>query len=389
MAVNFDFLAETANIVRNDLNTNTLQNEINAINELLSQGIKEEAGKVQIDSEKLLGLKTRIDYCITVLQKANEQLKASSAVRAARRKLKRAQESFEKEDIVKQAQEKLDKAEKALEDVKNRVAAEVTNKDIRWAISEGYAVVTLLREYITKEKIDYKIMAVGEDGGQQVILESNPSLAEVLSSSSLDTSSMSVRLVATQDQFKNILRNLDEKEKKSKIQNSVLAKMVQSQFNEDQMEKWSFISQFKEQSDNILNYGNLMESFIDYLEDDNIDKTLQDVNYIYELLQQGRNNLAYYKGPDVKARSGELWQVKTLSFYESIGRADIATLRNVLNPLIKIREILKDDLSGPKLKKALENYFTPKKGEGERSLSNKTGEFLRGVIEKALKDMEK
>jgi hypothetical protein len=53
--------------------------------------------------------------------------------------------------------------------------------------------------------------------------------------------------------------------------------------------------------------------------------------------------------------------VKALSTYGSRGRADIATLTNVLNPLREIRNFLTTLTTGA-LYEALKNFFTPKEG---------------------------
>jgi hypothetical protein len=52
-------------------------------------------------------------------------------------------------------------------------------------------------------------------------------------------------------------------------------------------------------------------------------------------LEKGRNNLAYYLGSDV-----DIYQIKALATMGGRGRADAATLTNVLNPLKEIRDIM-------------------------------------------------
>jgi hypothetical protein len=87
------------------------------------------------------------------------------------------------------------------------------------------------------------------------------------------------------------------------------------------------------------NYGQLAESFMEYYftPPDDFEDT---VEYIYNLLEKGRNNLAYYLGADINAGSAGLWQIKALSTYGSRGRADVATLTNVLTPLKAIQAML-------------------------------------------------
>jgi hypothetical protein len=61
---------------------------------------------------------------------------------------------------------------------KTKVQNLYTRRQIRLAILEGYAVVTLLREQVLNEPINYKIMSLGRDSsGNNVLLEANPTLA--------------------------------------------------------------------------------------------------------------------------------------------------------------------------------------------------------------------
>jgi hypothetical protein len=65
---------------------------------------------------------------------------------------------------------------------------------------------------------------------------------------------------------------------------------------------WETFVQVKEALEDIdgarTNFGQLGESFIDYYYN-GTDENMDTLNNIYSLLEKGRNNLAYYLGPDV------------------------------------------------------------------------------------------
>ena len=254
---------------------------------------------------------------------------------------------------------------------------------------EGYTIVTLLREKIIGEKIDYKIMATGVDGsGQEVLLESNPTLAEVLMASKLDPTSMSVRLTVTQHQFQKMLIDLDQSESVRSLRNSVLQKMKRVQLDNEQAKMWDTFVAVRESLETIdgarTNFGQLTESFVEYLESD--EEVINTLDTIYSLLEKGRNNLAYYLGADVNASS--LWQVKALSVHGSTGRADVATLTNVLNPLKEISSFL-GRLTGGALLLALQGFFTPGEGQGDRPFDEKVGQKVREQIATVLENIDK
>jgi hypothetical protein len=61
----------------------------------------------------------------------------------------------------------------------------------------------------------------------------------------------------------------------------------------------------------------------------------------YNMLEKGRNNLAYYKGGDVEYldSNGKIIseQIKSLTSFTSTSRFDVATLSNVLTPLTHLQ----------------------------------------------------
>lgn len=387
MAHHFDLLSEVAQMGQ-EITVESIQAEINALTELIDKAVGEESSKLKFDIQPL---KDRVDKCIFILEQAKLELAARQTVKTKKNLLaslnKNPPDNYV--ETLQEAKDSLKIAQDALEEVKQQVKENASRQDIRWAIMEGYTIVTLLREKIVGEKIDYKIMATGVDGsGQEVLLESNPSLAEVLMASKLDPTSMSVRLTITQHQFQKMLTDLDHSDSVKSLRNSVLSKMKRVQLDNDQAKMWDTFVAIREGLETIegarTNFGQLTESFVEYMESD--EEITDTLDTIYSLLEKGRNNLAYYLGADVNASS--LWQVKALSVHGSTGRADVATLTNVLNPLREISSFL-GTLTGGALILALQQFFTPSKGQGDRPFDEKVGEKVKEQITIALTNMNK
>ena len=143
-----------------------------------------------------------------------------------------------------------------------------------------------------------------------------------------------------------------------------------------------------------LNKGHIGESFIDYLLNSGMGHE-KDLDYIYSLLEKGKNNLAYYRGPDIET-ADKLFQVKTLSVYGSSqkegasGRFDVAKLSNVLTPLLKIQEVLMQMAADNEVidPNRLTQIFIGAEGEGDRPFSKDITEIVQNVIKQefALKE---
>lgn len=387
MANHFNLLSEVASLGKG-ITVESIQAEINALTELIDKAVGEESEKLGFDVQPL---KDRVDKCIFILEQAKQELAARQTVRTKKNLLASLEKSKPEgyvESLV-EAKESLKLAQQALDEVKSQVRENASRQDIRWAIMEGYTIVTLLREKIVGEKIDYKIMTTGVDGsGQEVLLEAQPTLAEVLMASKLDPTSMSVRLTVTQHQFKKMLQDLDQSDSVRSLRNSVLSKMKRVQLDNEQAKMWDTFVAVREGLDTIdgarTNFGQLTESFVEYMESD--EEVVDTLDTIYSLLEKGRNNLAYYLGADINASS--LWQVKALSVHGSTGRADVATLTNVLNPLKEISSFL-GTLTGGALTLALKQFFTPSDGQGDRPFDEKVGEKVKEQIAIALGNMNK
>ena len=387
MAKHFNLLSEVAKMGQG-ITVESIQAEIDALTELIDKAVGEESSKLEFDVQPL---KDRVDKCIFILEQAKLELAARQTVKTKKNLLaslnKNPPDNYV--ETLQEAKDSLKIAQDALDEIKQQVRENASRQDIRWAIMEGYTIVTLLREKIIGEKIDYKIMATGVDGsGQEVLLESNPTLAEVLMASKLDPTSMSVRLTVTQHQFQKMLIDLDQSESVRSLRNSVLQKMKRVQLDNEQAKMWDTFVAVRESLETIdgarTNFGQLTESFVEYLESD--EEVINTLDTIYSLLEKGRNNLAYYLGADVNASS--LWQVKALSVHGSTGRADVATLTNVLNPLKEISSFL-GRLTGGALLLALQGFFTPGEGQGDRPFDEKVGQKVREQIATVLENIDK
>lgn len=388
MAHKVNLLGEVASLSKS-ITVEGIQAEIDALTALIDSAVGDESGKVNFEDIKVL--KNRVDKCIATLKLAQTELVAKSQVRAKTTALADLiKNNPDRDEAISEAKNALRIAEQALNQTKAEIANQATRRDIRLAIMEGYTIVTLLREKITGEVIDYKIMSMGVDGqGQQVLLEAHPTLAEVLSSASLDSRSFSLRITMTQHQFKKALADLDKGEQVTSLRNSVLKKMTRVQLTDEQANMWETFVQVKEALQDIdgarANFGQIGESFMEYYYNGMDAPTMLDS--IYTLLEKGRNNLAYYLGPDVTG-GGQLWQVKALSTYSSTGRADIATLTNVLHPLQSISEYLANAVTTD-LRASLTKFFTvDRAGQGDRLFGENVGRAVRNAISTTLENMQ-
>lgn len=284
------------------------------------------------------------------------------------------------------------KAKQALEDAKVDLELLQDNNQLKAALMEGYIIVTQLREQLL-ETIDYKVLAVGRGAdGSPVLFESHPTLQELLSAANFDGSSFTLRVNLSCNQFQNLLAQIDQQSKKNVFKHSILNKMSQVQLNSDQASMLENLLNISLALSDVkgagMNKGQAIESFEEYFLNDGGNRS-SDVDYIYSLLEKGRNNLAYYKGPDIRSASG-LFQVKTLSVYGdkdkegSSGRFNAVVLSSVLQPLIMIR----DELSA--MKGVLDSstltskIFLEKEGEGDHLFEEKVGRVVKNVIKQEI-----
>ena len=335
-------------------------------------------------------LYSRISQIISMLKVADNKLKARRDIKklqAAAKELKiqlgGCHEGTGTENL-EETKAALELANEQLEKAKADLKLKVIDAQLKLALMEGYSTVNLMRAYFFGE-IEYKILSIGKYSGEDVILEAHPTLEDLYKSVTLENSlrgGIKLKITETARQFERSVKILENSESQLTMANSVLNQMSIVQLNEKERNMWKIFVDLKERLDGIkgarLNFGNMGESFVTYqLEDIEIT-----VDNIYELLEKGRNNLAYYLGADV-----DNFQVKTLSTYGKIGRADIATLSNVINPLQELADIILKGANPAEVKQTIEEFFTPHNGEGDRPFKDEVSEKVRKEIAGALKDI--
>lgn len=354
-----------------------LQNEVDTINKEIESLL---SGKqVSIKNSKIV---KRINVCIRILKEASKVLKAKENFKRKQQQYKESLDKKYDKALQKKITQDFQKAGKALDKIKQSVSEKYNRKEIRLAIAEGYIIVTQIREQLN-EPIDYKIMSIGYDGEKVVLFESQPTLAQVLSETHFDSSSFALKLEMTGSQFDKILKISEDTDKISKVKNSVLAQMKRVILTTEQENMWNVFLEIKKSLDNVqgamLNYGQLVESFEEYLICSKEDPQMEEIDYIYSLLEKGRNNLAYYLGADV-----DKYQIKTLSTLGSRGRADVALLTNVLNPLNQIKKKIVEFNTNPDL---LKNYFQKtSKTQGDRPFEKELETIIREEIRKVVQN---
>ena len=222
-------------LIEGQIDAKNIQKEIDIINKEIEKAIeKNSSGQSILKTDSLI---KRMNACIQVLSKARQELIKKEALKTKKELLQTLPEDST-ELAKKQAKKDFLQAQKELEKARSSLIKEYNRKQIKLAIMEGYIIVTQLREQIIGDAIDYKIMSAGLDGDQVVLFESQPTLAEVLSSSSFDSSSFSLRLIATQEQFDKILKNSENIERISTLKNSVLSQMKRVQLDSEEHNMW-------------------------------------------------------------------------------------------------------------------------------------------------------
>lgn len=280
-------------------------------------------------------------------------------------------------------------AQKLIFSSMNNLSKKKLRVQLRNCLIEGYAIINLVRAKFFGE-IEYKVMAVGQYNGNDVILEANPSLVKILEAAHFDSTSMSLAIRQGQRTFERYSAQLSSMEGELEEMDTMLGMMKKVQLSPQEQNAWvafqriqSELMALKAQNPDLgvaMNYGNLTEAFLQYQLDD---KKL-DVETAYALLEKGRNNLAYYLGGDI-TDNGVDYQVKTLSTYGKVGRFDVATLSNVITPLKQILSLI---LTSPNdLESSLKEFFTAEAGQGDRPFKKEAEEAVKKAIDKVLKEM--
>lgn len=363
-------------LLAGQINELNIQNEINVINSEIHTMLQQSAAGQPLFNTALL---QRINACIQVLELAYQELSKKNALKT-KKNLLNSLPATSSDQAKAEAKQAFADAQRELDFIKSQVSGQYSRREIRLAIMEGYIIVTQLREQVTGEVIDYKIMSAGQEGDKTVLFEAKPTLAQVLSKAHLDSKTFSLRLVATQKQFNTILKHSEAIDDIIPLKNSVLAQMKRVQLSAQEQNMWDRLLKVQHALEGLpgayINYGQLIESFEEYLfmgPDDN----LNEIEYIYQLLEKGRNNLAYYLGSDV-----DIYQIKALATMGGQGRADAATLTNVLNPLKEIRDIM--IVVNGNSAQALVNFFTAKQGQGDRPFNPALEQEIKKRIKNAL-----
>lgn len=345
----------------------------------ITEEIAKSLGQNSYDFEDL---KERIDTVINVLNEAKIEYRAKQQL------------IHLKKNNVDSASDMWKNAEQALADARqNLIDKEYTRNRIASALRQGYIIIVQLREQITGEKIRYEVIATGNVNGNPVLLRGDPSLADILRASNLDTRNFALRVTMTEKQFNTVLKSLEAKGTAKDLKNSVLNKMAKIQLSAEQQVMWSRLSESKQQLEEKvhLNYGQISEAFVEYLNTDNFN--IDNIDQVYSLLEKSTNVLKYYKGPDVvgKSENGsqDLMQVKALSLLgksnesqSAIGRFDVATLTNVLNPLTEIRKMI--DTVESTYPQDLENYFKASEKEGERKFKPELEQTIKSTLQNTI-----
>ena len=335
-------------------------------------------------------LYSRISQIISMLNDAENNLKARREIKklqAAAKELKIQLGGYHEgtgTENLEETKAALELANQQLEQAKADLKVKVVNAQLKLALMEGYSTVNLMRAYFFGE-IEYKILSIGKYSGEDVILEAHPTLEDLYKSVTLENSArggIGLKITETAKQFERSMKILENSESQLTMANSVLNQMSRVQLNERDRNMWKVFVDLKERLDGIkgarVNFGNMAESFVTYQLED-IEMT---VDNVYELLEKGRNNLAYYLGADV-----DNFQVKALTTYGKTGRADIATLSNVINPLKELADIILHGVNPAEVKQTIEEFFTPHDGQGDRPFKDEVSEKVRKEIEGALKDI--
>lgn len=370
-------------IDKEQINALDLRQEADSIQEELLDLLTEET--YALISKEAPDLIRRIDACIFALENKSRMITMSRAKkleRQARKELDREGAKDEAYEAIRRAQDAYNMAHEALE-------AEINNFQLKAALQEGYIIINKIRELFFDE-IQYKIMAVGKDkSGQNVLFESNPDMIELLENTVVDSSG-ALKITANLKQFQKIIEASENADKELKMANTVLNQMQKVQMmrpgDQPLLDLFTHLKVALDAA-NIkggkLNYGQVTEAYLEQFFNGDV---ITSVENVYDLLEKGMNNLEYYFGGDIQT-AGIDYQVKTLSFYGSTGRADAATLSNVLHPLRELREILTSGSNPQVIKESLKNFFVAEEGRGDRKFNAAVQDDIKDVIKKAMQEI--
>ena len=283
----------------------------------------------------------------------------------------------------------------AISEDKENINEEMLKKKTMEALKKGYALISELSALIMNRPIEYSIITAGRVSGEHVLSQSTLTLDQLLNDSSLEFSKaggIGLKVIAAKKDIESALESLKTETKMNQRLNNrnIFANAKLMQLNTNQENMWSDLVKIGEKASTKvlndkgnwvrtakygLNFGVITEAFMrGYRKKMTPPKDGYNLihSFYYELLQEGRNNLAYYKGPDIPYvddfgnKKNE--QIKSLTAYTSKGRFDVATLSNVLNPLKDLKSIFSDPaLIQENLNERLAYEFTAKPGEGDRS----------------------
>ena len=378
------------------MNLPSLASEVNAIN------VEQEVNDIKEEIVKLFAKDTQIEIKDAALTQRIIQciasLEALSIAYQQEKNLNSDVLSFLAEQTgygMDEAASAVFEAQKVIAESMNDLSKKKKRILLRNYLIEGYAIINLVRAKFFDE-IEYKVMAVGNYGDGDVVLEANPTLVQILEATHFDSQNMSLTIRQTQHTFKRYATQLSSIEGELDEMDTVLGAMKRVQLSKEEQNVWVAFQKIKAELDAVnlahkietgkslgisVNYGNLMESFLQY----QIDEKQFDIDLAYALLEKGRNNLAYYLGGDIVDDNVD-YQVKTLSTYGTVGRFDVATFSNVINPLRRILNILLNTPS-PAVETTLEQFFTPGSGQGDRNFNAEAEKAVKKAIDKVLKEM--
>lgn len=340
--------------------------------------------KGQLDIEKI---KKLINDCIITLDSAQQYMreyKKEGAIKSsALRQMYNTQlEKYGKEKLMN-----------AISEDKKNINEEMLKKKTMEALKKGYALISELSALIMDRPIEYSIITAGRVSGEHVLSQSTLTLDQLLDDSSLEFSKaggIGLKVVAAKKDIESALKSLKTETKMDQRLNNrnIFANAKLMQLNTNQKNMWSDLVEIGENASTKvqndkgnwvrttkygLNFGVITESFMGSYRNKMTSAGGYNLihSFYYKLLEKGRNNLAYYKGPDISYiddfgnRKNE--QIKSLTSYTSKGRFDIATLSNVLAPLKDLESIFSDStLIQENLNERLAQEFTAKPREGDR-----------------------
>lgn len=269
------------------------------------------------------------------------------------------------------------------------------NKTMK-SLMEGYALVTKLREAVTGETIQYNVL-LGHSNAK--VASATLNLEQMLSSANLDfgTTGIGLSIRTTEKQITNLMKKLNNPNSDlSKIYSkSVFQQMKEVQLNATDKQVWNNLMNMTDAASGKthgINYGNAIESFMEYYRNKDtyvnqgIFKQGSKKGIYYNLLEKGRNNLAYYYGGDINYNvNGQKYseQIKGMTSYTKRSRIDVATLSNVLTPLKMIRSTMENfSTFGPDiLEQQLKEQFTATEGQGDRLFQDEVKQSVESMLD--------